>query len=312
MRTKKATSVARTQANRANALRSTGPKSNEGKATVKWNAMKHGLLAREVVIDTGDGKENAEEFRSLLASLVSDLSPEGTLEEMLVEKIAVCYWRLRRALKCEAGGIRKMLNTYVIDQEFDRSNEVRQILDMPSFTGKGKQRIFLMSSAGIRHLIERVEGLLHEVETEGRLSKVTSKGVQDIFGGDEGTFGRDLLFYEWLASDEGQETVRADPGEGETLTSDECRRVLMKMLVEKLSSLKNALKATEEQEDLNSRTEMAQLSIPDDPSAARILRYETTIERQMYRAMSEFERLQRQRQGEYTPPPIKVELSESG
>lgn len=37
--------------------------------------------------------------------------PVGVLEEMLVEKIAVCYWRLRRVLRCEIGEIRKELDT---------------------------------------------------------------------------------------------------------------------------------------------------------------------------------------------------------
>lgn len=31
-----------------------------------------------------------------------DLAPVGMLEEMQVEKIAVCWWRQKRALVCEA------------------------------------------------------------------------------------------------------------------------------------------------------------------------------------------------------------------
>jgi len=40
-----------------------------------------------------------------LAQLGKSLGPRGVLEEMLVEDIAVCYWRRRRALRCEAGEI---------------------------------------------------------------------------------------------------------------------------------------------------------------------------------------------------------------
>ena len=93
------------QANRENALKG-GVKTPEGKAIVKYNALKHGLLAKEVVITVGDGAENPEEFNALLADLQAQLSPEGVLEAMLVEKAAIAYWRLRRACKYELGLIR--------------------------------------------------------------------------------------------------------------------------------------------------------------------------------------------------------------
>jgi hypothetical protein len=44
----------------------------------------------------------------------TDLIPVGTLEEMLVETIAICYWREGRALRCEAGQIREMGNNYML------------------------------------------------------------------------------------------------------------------------------------------------------------------------------------------------------
>src|SRR5207245_1461052 len=46
------------EANRRNAQLSTGPKTFEGKERVARNALKHGLLARDVIIVAGDGKEN--------------------------------------------------------------------------------------------------------------------------------------------------------------------------------------------------------------------------------------------------------------
>jgi hypothetical protein len=42
----------------------------------------------------------------------------------------------------------------------------------------------------------------------------------------------------------------------------------------------------------------------------KIMRYETTLERQLYRAMDQLERLQRRREGEEVPPPVNVELSQ--
>jgi hypothetical protein len=91
------------EANRRNAQRSTGPRTPEGKARSRRNALKHGILASAILIKTGPAVDNADEFNELMSALRDDLAPEGALEDLLVEKIAVCYWRQRRALQCEAG-----------------------------------------------------------------------------------------------------------------------------------------------------------------------------------------------------------------
>ena len=96
-------------ANRRNAQRATGPRTPAGKRKVRWNAMQHGLLSSDVVLPAAELPENPKEFAGLLERLGCDLQPRGALQEMLVEKIAVCYWRLRRALRSEIGEIRRNL-----------------------------------------------------------------------------------------------------------------------------------------------------------------------------------------------------------
>ena len=59
------------------------------------------------MLPPGDSGENKDDFIELQTQLIEDLRPEGILEGMQVEKIAVCYWRLRRAIRCEVGEIRK-------------------------------------------------------------------------------------------------------------------------------------------------------------------------------------------------------------
>ena len=87
------TSERKLAANRANAQKSTGPRSEEGKASSKLNAQIHGLLAREVVITRGDYREDAVAFQELLDSLVELHRPVGVAEQLEVENIAKCYWR---------------------------------------------------------------------------------------------------------------------------------------------------------------------------------------------------------------------------
>ena len=53
----------------------------------------------------------------------------------------------------------------------------------------------------------------------------------------------------------------------------------------------------------------AGFGLPTKEAVDKILRYETAIERQLYRAINRLERLQRRRRGDIVPPPINVELS---
>jgi len=88
------------EANRRNAQKSTGPKTSAGKVMSSWNSTKHGLLSKTLPIIYGQHKR---QFTRLLTSLQQDLEPVGTLEEVLVEKIAMEYWRLGIATWYEAG-----------------------------------------------------------------------------------------------------------------------------------------------------------------------------------------------------------------
>jgi hypothetical protein len=80
------------QANRQNSLRSTGPRTSRGKRTVARNAIKHGILAREVVITAGDGEESLEDFNDLVKQLDEQYKPVGILEELLVQERTKTFW----------------------------------------------------------------------------------------------------------------------------------------------------------------------------------------------------------------------------
>ena len=84
-------------ANRANALKSTGPKTEEGKAVVATNGIRHGILSSRLLLES----ERPEEFAELLDSLQAALRPSGALEVVLVDKIATAIWRQRRLVAAE-------------------------------------------------------------------------------------------------------------------------------------------------------------------------------------------------------------------
>jgi len=95
-------SEAQIAANRANAQRSTGPRTEAGKAASAQNGLKHGLCAKEAVLPY----EERDGWEALLADLKERWKPVGPQETALVEEYAGCSWRLRRALLMEAGMLR--------------------------------------------------------------------------------------------------------------------------------------------------------------------------------------------------------------
>ena len=86
------------RANRENALRSTGPRTEEGKAAVGRNALKHGLLSSQVLLSD----EDAEAFTGFRERLHARLQPEGELEELLADRVCASAWRLRLFTRVEA------------------------------------------------------------------------------------------------------------------------------------------------------------------------------------------------------------------
>ena len=89
--------LAQHAANILNSRLSTGPKSAQGRAISSRNSQKHGLTAKQVVIQG----ENIEEFEDLKRSLYEDHKPANTMEQLLVNEIAENYWRLMRARRLE-------------------------------------------------------------------------------------------------------------------------------------------------------------------------------------------------------------------
>src|SRR4051812_24921111 len=80
------------EANRRNALHSTGPKTPQGKAAVRFNALRHGLRARTAVLPG----EQLEDFEELCDDLEAEWRPKSRTEQFYVEQMAVSQWKLTR------------------------------------------------------------------------------------------------------------------------------------------------------------------------------------------------------------------------
>ena len=86
-------------ANRANAQRSTGPNTPQGKARARYNGVRHGLTGRVIVLPT----EDLAAYRKFFEELVESFHPETPFERQLAQTIADTQWRLNRARSIEDG-----------------------------------------------------------------------------------------------------------------------------------------------------------------------------------------------------------------
>jgi len=93
------TSYRQIEANRRNALKSTGPKTEAGKQVSRRNAVRHGLTAETVL----SALEDAEDYKAFEAAITADYDAQSVVERELVLRLASILWRLRRATTMETG-----------------------------------------------------------------------------------------------------------------------------------------------------------------------------------------------------------------
>ncbi len=292
------------QANKENAQKG-GVKTLEGKEIVKYNALKHGLLAKEVVIAVGEGAENPEEFNALLADLGTQLQPQGTLEEIQVEKIAVAYWRLRRAYRYEVGLIRNELDT-ATDDFYNETNW-------------NKQKENKTDEEIEQEVKQHKEGVGYWKRDKKDLTRMHKNGtpLEEIYG----WYDNWRLLYDEVSELVPDEALDSDEewirqlreflNNKEGWSDDRIWQTLIEICNEKIKYHKEQIVSLEKQKEKN-KFKLQVLRklgcIPSKDELDRLLRYEGAIERQLYKAINQLERQQRLRAGDNVPAPITVDV----
>jgi hypothetical protein len=122
------TSARQLEANRRNALKSTGPRTINGKQASRRNALRHGFTAQTVI----EPLENPEEYHAFEAAILTEYLPQTQVEQELVRRLASLFWRLRRATSVETALLR-MQNDIL--QSFRSSR--RQSIEPSAGEGQG-------------------------------------------------------------------------------------------------------------------------------------------------------------------------------
>ena len=292
------------EANKANAQKG-GVKTTAGKEVIKYNALRHGLLAKEVVITIGEGAEDPEEFSRLLVDLREQLNPVGTLEEMLVEKIAAAYWRLRRAYNYEVGLIRNRNDT-ATDDFYNRENR----------DGKKAYK----SPEEIEKEIEEAQKAIQYWKKDFKdLSKMykAGKSLKDIFDWEDNwgylqdsvahLFSEERIKYDYVEPEELSELLVKE----KDWTEKQIWERLIEICPEQADKHRNRINDLEKENQKNElKLQVLKKlgNIPHKEELDRLLRYESAIERQFYKALNQLERMQRLRSGDNVPPPVEVDV----
>jgi hypothetical protein len=244
-------------ANQKNAQKSTGPRTPEGKQASSRNGIKHGLLARDVVLSGPTAAEDRADFDALLADLCEELDPRGFIEQALVERIATCYWRLHRVQRFENGAIREILESPHKDEDNVDFYEKRLSAE--------EKRLAVM---------DRLTELFIK-----QLSDLTAEEKQEIVTLVEQLpppcppLLRDLL---------------------PPLNPDDLRKRLPAMRIEQQQTVERLgiqCRLAQEQSQLRETRQTLIGSLPNDANLLKLIRYETMLDRQIHRALSELRRL---------------------
>jgi hypothetical protein len=284
--------------------RTAGPRTRQGKERSKHNALKHGVFSKQVVLPD----ESDAEFHALLDGLRNDFQPEGTLEDVLVEKLAALFWRNRRLIIAESAEIQKGVKFLAWDEK-QRQQE----------TAHCTSRIMIHIGGIVRGisnpiLLQRSLDLLEKLRRnlgENGFDPEKDMGILiQLYGSDSDRWTETLLdFYSLLSDVAGlPEDVRQQKG---LSSPEEYKKFVLARICDEVERLNRYKRARARIESNRMKLEALSRNVPDAPQLDRLLRYETAISREIDRTLNQLERLQRMRLGQLVPPPINLNVTTS-
>lgn len=271
---------------RSNGAGATGPRTATGKSRSRWNSTRHGILARVTPIAEGGAREKVLEFQHLLGQLRRDLAPATTLEEILIERIASSYWRLSRVLRAETAAIQAQIESARASND---AADVERRLELEDPDALIEPADRLHDVAGIDSVLEMVRAAASDVQDSGLLDAEQVEHFRRVVGRVPWALSAPEERLSKAAERERREAALADLEGMET--------ELLGIRAEIVDAERRAAKRAPHR-----------LGVPDAATADRLLRYESAIERQLYKAMHELERLQSLRMPNSASPRIRLQL----
>jgi hypothetical protein len=285
----KPTSAARLAANRVNAQKSTGPKTDAGRNASKLNALKHGIFSSEILVRGRFLEENHEEFAELHQSLCAAYEPVGAAEAMLVDQLVTNFWRTRRLQKAEAAEIALSVDRRVESLKPVDPQRLRQQWQNAEDT----EEAMAQSVEGNLEIKAQLEAVRRCVEKHGELNNQAIAFVH--FDGEP---------YELTAA---LEDLRVDLQKNPNRLNGYPLRAWQKEQVlafvdRELADIGKRIKICREDDLAVHEAHKAAALVPAREVLDRIGVYETRLRRQFNTALTQLERLQRARRSREAEP----------
>jgi hypothetical protein len=283
-----------------------GPKTQAGKEVARWNATRHGIRSPAPVVL---GLEKAEDWEAHRDGMLESLSPEGHLELVLAEQVALLSWRLHRIIRYETESIalyqEKIEDDLARERQFDsrvrgpeHPEDVRRNLE----SARAKQR--LLKRLPKLKADKRLSGfdagtILWEVMehadpvAEGKVDPEDLVEEISIPGVPEGTDWED--YGGWTAG-----AVRAGIEAIASATDEDPEELLEAATAWASSKITGAKEAADRVEKDLERMSRERL-LPDERTVEKVTRYEAHLSRGLYKALHELEALQTRRLGGSAP-----------
>jgi hypothetical protein len=286
-------------ANRANAKKSTGPKTAAGKALVALNSVAHGIYSVSPVIEELESKRSWTAYRF---AMLDCLAPVGMVEMTLAERITLAAWRLRRVARFEAEQIR-------LEQEGALEHVSR---------GLGYKLDLDLDEAGLQQMLEEPKWREERCQ---RVSSLLTASDDTPLSSDD---AEDLL---WFVHEALGQTKQFD-GYWKQLPAPEAWNMgLIRQLIRglsdqlrepfdgflrTLSERAGAEWADSYQKERVARARVEQYRrehlLPDAEALEKIQRYESHLSRQFHRDFHELRRLQAARLGHPVAVPVAIDV----
>jgi hypothetical protein len=289
---------------RSRTSRATGPRTTHGKERSKRNALKHGIFSRVALLKD----ESRAELDVLLAGLRDNLQPEGTLEEMLVEKLALSAWRLRRLITAETAEIQMAIDFSGLDAEqrqVERANEISEY----RFHFEGGLIREIANPEVLERCLELLKELHDEIGDNGFDYDSDSQSLTKLYGEVSSERWQRTLFDSYQAWSEIAECSEDERQQHGYATADECKKNVLGDVDAEIKRLEQYKKARASMESERTKLEALRQHFPPTPQFDHLLRYETSLERGFDRTLSQLERLQRTRRGQPVSPKLEIHHS---
>jgi len=156
-------SPARLAANRANALKSTGPVTDGGKAVSRANALKHGLTGAGVALPTEDVAAVAHRFEEL----AGEFRPSSPMARLLVGRVAMLSVRLERAVRQETAALAVRVGNAEGDFDAARVAEAERLLHWIGSDPATNARLLRRTPEGVDCLIAEWQVLKADLDYPG-------------------------------------------------------------------------------------------------------------------------------------------------